>query len=83
MVRHDGRVTVCCNEEIINGHGPDFLSNRLPGKTVSEKLKELRSNSIVKGLANVGPTKLYSDQLMKPPPDSDSICDQCWSLFND
>ncbi|MCR2746893.1 radical SAM protein [Limnobacter parvus] len=84
VVRYDGIVTSCCNEEIIMGHGPQrFRSKARSSDDLDEILVRYKHDPLMRCVAGVGLGQL----LIHPRLDSlnkqkyVSTCQLCWEIM--
>ena len=81
VVRYDGRVTACCNEQVIMGMGPDRLRMHCTSRQqLAETLEELRRDAVLRIIGQAGAGVLtahprYADMQDEP---YRGICDFCW-----
>ncbi len=84
VVRHDGRITACCNEDVVTGGGPAALHARADNAgELQETLDALAGNPFLAVLAAAGPGALarlprYRAVGEQAYPD---ICSACWALL--
>jgi organic radical activating enzyme len=82
VVRYDGVVTACCNEQVIKGRGPERLRRSCgSGSDLTETLGRLRSDGVLRVLGG----KFGARGLVEHPEYADlasgrfrGICDLCW-----
>ncbi|MBY2998408.1 radical SAM protein [Rhizobium leguminosarum] len=83
LVRYDGMVAACCNEEVIMGKGAGRLRRHC--STVDEiatALDDYVSDPLLRGLHSVGAGSIVSHpryQTLENEPFK-SICDLCWTM---
>ena len=83
VVRYDGTITACCNEQVIMGLGPDRLRTRCAdAEEVREALTMFSKDPMLQVIGGVGVGALtylpeFSDLAKKSFP---SICTLCWAL---
>jgi organic radical activating enzyme len=66
VLRHDGILTACCNEDVITGHGPSHLRTRLPqhhspaqARTqLREAIVQFQCHPLLRLMRTVGPAAL-------------------------
>jgi hypothetical protein len=83
LIRYDGVVTACCNEEVIMGKGAKRL--RRTCKSVTEVIASLDdyvSDPLLRGLATTGAGSLVSHPRYRHLADKSysSICHLCWAM---
>ncbi|MFI5678945.1 hypothetical protein [Streptomyces cellulosae] len=84
VVRYDGRLTACCNEDVITGHGPAQLhSSARDAREVHERLRAREHDTYLRAIARVGPGRLtllpaHRDLGERRHQD---ICSLCWALL--
>jgi hypothetical protein len=78
-VRYDGRVSACCNEDVITGHGPPGLRRDLTDPcTLPAALESFRDDPVLHLMAAYGPAAV---QTAASGPFR-SICDACWAAHD-
>lgn len=84
VVRYDGRLTACCNEDVITGGGPAALhaSADRPGE-LDRALGAMAGDPFLAAVATAGPAELirlprYRELGAEPHRD---ICSACWALL--
>jgi organic radical activating enzyme len=83
MVRYDGRITACCNEAVLMGHGPARLRRRATsGKEAIEALQAIRSDSLLRAMAKVPVGALTAHPRYAHLADQKvhGLCDLCWRM---
>ena len=84
VVRYDGRVTACCNEEVIVGKGPAALSRYAEtSKDVLNALDEFEKDPLLRLLGSVGVNPLidyHRFQDLCNRSSFSSICELCWLM---
>lgn len=85
VVRYDGRLTACCNEDVVTGGGPAALHARArePAE-LRAALGAMEHNPFLAAVAGVGPGALtslprYREQGEQAYP---GICSLCWALLD-
>jgi hypothetical protein len=84
VVRYDGRVTACCNEDVVTGAGPDALHARADGpQELPAVLDALARDPFLAAVTAFGPAALtrlprYRHLGAQAHPD---ICAACWALL--
>jgi hypothetical protein len=84
VVRYDGHVTACCNEQIIMGRGPGRLRRQCAdGRDLGEALDRWSDDPLLESIAAVGPGPLteHPDLLDLREERFGSICDLCWKTL--
>lgn len=84
VIRYDGTVTSCCNEDVIMGHGPDRFRSKVGTiGELNETLARFKHDPVMKCVAQVGLGQL----LMHPRLNSlskrhfSNNCDLCWNVM--
>jgi len=81
VVRYDGQVIACCNEQVIMGHGPNRLRRTCrSGAELAEVLVALRRDPLLRLLSCAGPAVVAShpDYAGLGSGRYRGICDFCW-----
>jgi hypothetical protein len=81
VVRYDGRVTACCNEQVIMGMGPDRLRRRVATRDeLAQVLRQLRRDAVLQVIGRVGAGALTEHPRFADMQDAGyrGICDFCW-----
>lgn len=83
VVRYDGVVLACCNENIIRGFGPKRLRiNCSSAEEITSALDRMLGDSLNHAIATVGPA--FASKLKQHSHChvgvNDPICDGCWKL---
>jgi hypothetical protein len=84
VVRYDGRITGCCNEDVVTGGGPAALHARADGAgELRAALDALAGDPFLAAVAAAGPGALiqlprYRELAGQAHPD---ICSACWALL--
>jgi organic radical activating enzyme len=84
VVRFDGRVTACCNEDVVTGHGPAALHAAARGQgELREVFAAFDNDRYLAAVARAGPGALtglprYRGLGERPFPD---VCSLCWALL--
>ena len=84
VVRYDGRITACCNEDVVTGRGPAALHGRADGAVeLREVLDVMAGDPFLAVIAAAGPGALtrlprYREAGERAHPD---ICSACWALL--
>ncbi len=78
-VRYDGKVSACCNEEVITGHGPAGLRRDLadPAK-LAQALLSFRDDPVLRLMGAYGPAAVQT--AVTGP--FRSICEACWAAHD-
>jgi len=85
VVRHDGRLTACCNEDVVSGRGPRHLHRSAVGDdTPRQSLAVLRRDPFLRAVNASGPGVIsllprYRELGERSHPD---ICSLCWALLD-
>lgn len=83
VVRYDGTMTVCCNEPLIMGRGPDRLRKSVrTGKALAAALDAARSDALLGAIATAGAGAVtaHPDYAHLATAKVHGICDLCWRL---
>jgi organic radical activating enzyme len=80
VVRYDGRITACCNEQVIMGRGPDRLRARCDGAQLHTALDEWKRDPMLSAIGGIGPGPLTEHPRLRDLSEEPfaSICDLCW-----
>ena len=84
VVRFDGRVTACCNEDVVTGHGPAALHAAARSqRELHEVFAALDGDRYLAAVAGAGPGALvrlprYRELGERSFP---GICSLCWALL--
>jgi hypothetical protein len=84
VVRHDGRLTACCNENVITGHGPAHLhATARTADDLARHLTAFRDDPYLAAIATAGPGALTRLPRYREIGDShhEDICSACWALL--
>jgi organic radical activating enzyme len=84
VIRYDGLVSGCCNENVIMGGGPELLRRRCASEQqVSAALGYFRTDPLLGAIGGVGPGALTAHPRLADLADEQfaSICDLCWRLL--
>jgi organic radical activating enzyme len=82
VVRYDGQITACCNEQLIKGLGPEQLRARCSSAVeVEAALSGFRADPVLNIIGGVGAGALtehprFADLADQP---FSSICEMCWA----
>lgn len=85
VIRYDGTMSVCCNEAVIMGRGPEPLRRRCTDAAeVSAALAAFDRHAFFRAVGDVGPGLLTADPRLADlaEPGYRSICDLCWSMVD-
>lgn len=83
VVRYDGVVTACCNEQVIMGRGPDRLRRRCrTGAELADALARLRGDPLLRiiGRVRAGAVVMHPRFADLGERSFHGICDLCWHL---
>jgi hypothetical protein len=83
VIRYDGTISVCCNEAVIMGRGPEALRRRCrDGREITEAISALDRHAFFRAVADIGPGLLTIDPRLTDlaEPRYRSICDLCWPM---
>lgn len=82
IVRYDGTVVACCNEQVLTGHGPDRL--RHPCHTsggVAAGIAAFADDPLLRAMARSGTRAVaHHPRFGEVPTTARGICDACWHL---
>ena len=84
VIRHDGRLTACCDENVVTGHGPAHLhATAATAADLTRHLAALRDDPYLAIIAAAGPGALTRLPRYREIGDSyhDDICSACWALL--
>ncbi|WP_377268743.1 hypothetical protein [Peterkaempfera sp. SMS 1(5)a] len=85
VVRYDGRLAACCNEDVVTGHGPASLhSSARDPQELHTSLDALERDPFLRAATAVGLgtlTRLPSYRVLGEQNHQD-ICSLCWSLLD-
>lgn len=84
VIRHDGRLTACCAEHVITGHGPAHLhATARTADGLTRQLAAFRDDPYLTAIATAGPGALTRLPRYREIGDSyhDDICSACWALL--
>jgi hypothetical protein len=82
VLRYDGAMVACCNEQVLTGHGPDRLRTRCHSAAdVGDAMTAFAEDSLLKAVAHTG-TRLVANlpSFAGVPSAARSMCDACWML---
>lgn len=83
VIRYDGLLSVCCNEWIITGHGPDdYRRVGSDRHEVTAALAELEANPLFRAIGDIGPGPLTMHPALADLAQKRyrSICELCWDI---
>jgi hypothetical protein len=84
VVRYDGRLAGCCNEQVIRGAGPARLHRAAASRQgVADALEELRVDPLLRllGRAGVGPLTALPGLTDLATGTFRGICEACWRVL--
>jgi hypothetical protein len=84
VIRHDGRLTACCDENVVTGHGPAHLhATARTAAGLARHLAAFRDDPYLAIIAAAGPGALTRLPRYREIGDSyhDDICSACWALL--
>lgn len=84
VVRYDGKVTACCNEQVITGHGPCRLRSQCSDEQeLKSALHRWSSDPLLGIIGTLGPGPLTEHHRLRDMRDErfTSICDLCWKML--
>jgi hypothetical protein len=81
VVRYDGRVTACCNEDVVTGQGPPSLhaTAAQPGE-LRDRLDAMRRDPFLRAMRSTGPGAIARLPRYRGTGGRD-ICSLCWDLL--
>jgi hypothetical protein len=85
VVRYDGRVAACCNEQVIVGLGPERLRDRCTTATeLDAALERWNRDPLLAAIGRVGPGPLTEHPALRPLADDRfaGVCDVCWRALD-
>ena len=81
VVRYDGAVVACCNEQILTGHGPDRLRHRCTSPDdVAGGIAAFAADPLLRTMARTGTRAVAHHPRFDVPRTASGICDACWHL---
>jgi hypothetical protein len=83
VLRYDGVMSVCCNENVIMGRGPDRLRRTARDReSIAAALADLGGHALYRAIAAAGPGVLTADPRLKHLAEQrfTNICQLCWSV---
>lgn len=83
LVRYDGIVSACCNEQVIAGHGPDRLRQRCAtAAEINSAIDGFLNDPVLRTLGNLGAGALTLHPAYQhlQGRSFSSLCELCWSL---
>jgi hypothetical protein len=84
VIRHDGRITACCDENVVTGHGPAHLhATAATAADLTRHLAALGDDPYLAIIGAAGPGALTRLPRYREIGDSyhDDICSACWALL--
>jgi hypothetical protein len=84
VIRYDGLVSGCCNENVIMGGGPERLRARCgSGDEVVEAVARFRGDALLSAIGRVGPGPLTGHPRFADLAEREfaSICGVCWTML--
>lgn len=84
VVRYDGMLTSCCNEEIIMGHGPDRFRQQVNStEELHNTLTRFKHDPIMRCVAQVGLGQLLMHPRLDPfnKQRYSNNCELCWEVM--
>lgn len=84
MIRYDGLVTGCCNEDVIMGLGPKRLRRRAGSRSELDDARDAFANDpLLRAIGAAGPGALTAHPKFADMADEQfaSICDVCWKML--
>ena len=84
VVRYDGQLTACCNEDVIMGKGPQRLRQQLHSPTtLHTQLKQWRKDPLLGAVARIGPGLLLEHPQLEPLQNQrcSNACEVCWKVM--
>lgn len=83
VIRYDGTMSVCCNEAVIMGRGPESLRRACTtADDLGEAFADLDRHALFRAIADAGPGVLTLDPRLSDMADRGyrSICEMCWEM---
>lgn len=84
VIRYDGRIAGCCNENVIMGGGPEVLRRQCGSRAeVEAALEHFATDPFLGAIGGVGPAGLVEHPRFKDLADErfTSVCDLCWKML--
>lgn len=84
VIRYDGRLAGCCNENVIMGGGPDVLRRRCGSREeVEAALEHFATDPFLGAIGGIGPAGLVEHPRFQDLADErfSSVCDLCWKML--
>jgi hypothetical protein len=84
VIRHDGRLTACCDENVVTGHGPAHLhATARTAADLTRQLAALRDDPYLATIAAAGPGALTRLPRYRDLGEiyHNDICSACWALL--
>jgi organic radical activating enzyme len=84
VVRYDGRVSLCCNENVLMGAGPAYLRRRLdPAQDVGRQLRAMQGEALLTIVGRVGVGVLAQHPRAGDLRDRTTrgMCGACWGAL--
>ena len=84
VIRYDGLVSACCNENVLMGGGPEQLRRRCGSKDeLNGAIDDFYSDPLLRSIGGVGPGALTAHPRFADLADEEftSICELCWKLL--
>jgi hypothetical protein len=83
VIRYDGKTSVCCNEAVIMGHGPEALRRQCDdADELAQAFTHLDQHALLRAIGDVGPGLLTIDPRLQDLSERryKSICELCWEM---
>jgi hypothetical protein len=83
VIRYDGRTSVCCNEAVIMGQGPDALRRQCDdADELAQAFSDLDRHALLRAIGDIGPGLLTIDPRLQDLSERPykSICELCWEM---
>lgn len=86
VIRYDGVLTSCCNEEVIMGKGPDRFRTRVKNReALDTALARFKTDPLMRCVASVGLGELVKHPRLQALAEKRYInnCDLCWKVMGE
>lgn len=86
VIRYDGVLTSCCNEEVIMGKGPDRFRTRVKNReALDTALARFKADPLMRCVASVGLGELVKHPRLQALAEKRYInnCDLCWKVMSE
>lgn len=86
VIRYDGVLTSCCNEEVIMGQGPERFRTRVMSReALNSALSSFKADPLMRCVASVGLGELLKHPRLQALSEKRYInnCDLCWKVMGE